>query len=158
MAKCGRCQTENPDTSRFCGSCAAPLNGASPASLVPTELSPTARSASRPRSSGSISDSSEDGRFLPGTLLGDRYRIISLLGAGGMGEVYRATDLRLGQPVALKFLPEETASDPKTLARFHTEVRIARQVAHPNVCRVYDIGEVEGLQYISMEYVDGEDL
>jgi len=90
--------------------------------------------------------------------LGDRYRIISLLGAGGMGEVYRATDLRLGQPVALKFLPEETASDPKTLARFHTEVRIARQVAHPNVCRVYDIGEVEGLPYISMEYVDGEDL
>jgi len=90
--------------------------------------------------------------------LGDRYRIISLLGAGGMGEVYRATDLRLGQPVALKFLPEETAADPKTLARFHTEVRIARQVAHPNVCRVYDIGEVEGLPYISMEYVDGEDL
>jgi len=90
--------------------------------------------------------------------LGDRYRIISLLGAGGMGEVYRATDLRLGQPVALKFLPEETASDPKTLGRFHTEVRIARQVAHPNVCRVYDIGEVEGLPYISMEYVDGEDL
>ena len=81
-----------------------------------------------------------------------------MLGAGGMGEVYRATDLRLGQPVALKFLPEETAHDPKALARFHNEVRIARQVAHPNVCRVYDIGEVEGLPYISMEYVDGEDL
>jgi serine/threonine protein kinase len=158
MAKCGRCQTENPDTSRFCGSCAASLNGTSPASLVPTEVSPTARTSSRPRSSSSVSDSSEDGRFLPGTLLGDRYRVISLLGAGGMGEVYRATDLRLGQPVALKFLPEETAGDPKTLARFHTEVRIARQVAHPNVCRVYDIGEVEGLVYISMEYVDGEDL
>src|SRR5260370_15303510 len=158
MAKCGRCQTENPDRSRFCGACAAPLNGSSPASLVPTELSPTARTPSRPRSNSSTSDSSEEGRFLPGTLLGDRYRVISLLGAGGMGEVYRATDLRLGQPVALKFLPEETARDPKTLARFHTEVRIARQVAHPNVCRVYDIGEVEGLPYISMEYVDGEDL
>ena len=64
-----------------------------------------------------------------------------------MGEVYRVTDLRLGQPVALKFLPEETARDPKTLARFHNEVRIARQVAHPNVCRVYDIGEVEGFPY-----------
>jgi serine/threonine-protein kinase len=75
-----------------------------------------------------------------------------------MGEVYRATDLRLGQPVALKFLPEETARDPKTLARFHNEVRIARQVAHPNVCRVYDIGEEEGFPYLSMEYVDGEDL
>src|SRR5882757_6305829 len=158
MAKCGRCQTENPDTSRFCGSCAAPLNGASPASLIPTEASTTTGTSSRPRSSGSISDSSEEGRFLPGTLLGGRYRVISLLGAGGMGEVYRATDLRLGQPVALKFLPEETAADPKALARFHTEVRIARQVAHPNVCRVYDIGEVEGIPYLSMEYVDGEDL
>jgi predicted Ser/Thr protein kinase len=114
---------------------------------------------SSPRSSSSpSSDSSEDGRFLPGTLLGDRYRIISLLGAGGMGEVYRATDLRLGQAVALKFLPEEASRDPKTLARFNNEVKIARQVAHPNVCRVYDIGEVEGLAYLSMEYVDGEDL
>jgi serine/threonine protein kinase len=158
MSTCGRCLTENPDTSRFCGSCAAPLNGSSPASLIPTEFSPTARTVSRPHSSSAASDSSEDGRFLPGTLLGDRYRVISLLGAGGMGEVYRASDLRLGQPVALKFLPEETANDPRTLARFHTEVRIARQVAHPNVCRVYDIGEVEGLPYISMEYVDGEDL
>lgn len=75
-----------------------------------------------------------------------------------MGEVYRATDLKLGQPVALKFLPEETARDPKTLVRFHNEVRIARQVGHANVCRVYDIGEVEGIPYLSMEYVDGEDL
>ena len=75
-----------------------------------------------------------------------------------MGEVYRATDLKLGQAVALKFLPEEMARDPKALVRFHNEVRIARQVAHPNVCRVYDIGEVEGFPYLSMEYVDGEDL
>jgi len=81
-----------------------------------------------------------------------------MLGRGGMGEVYRATDLRLGQQVALKFLPEATASDPDTLARFHNEVRIARQVSHPNVCRVYDLGEIEGLTYLSMEYVDGEDL
>jgi predicted Ser/Thr protein kinase len=106
----------------------------------------------------SSDSSSDDGRFVPGTLLGDRYRIISKLGAGGMGEVYRATDLRLGQQVALKFLPLEMAEDPKALARFQNEVRIARQVAHPNVCRVYDIGEVEGIPYLSMEYVDGEDL
>jgi serine/threonine-protein kinase len=75
-----------------------------------------------------------------------------------MGEVYRATDLKLAQPVALKFLPEAAAYDPSALARFHSEVRIARQVSHPNVCRVYDIGEVEGLTYLCMEYVDGEDL
>ena len=75
-----------------------------------------------------------------------------------MGEVYRATDLKLAQAVALKFLPESTASDPDTLARFNNEVRIARQVSHPNVCRVYDIGELQGQPYLSMEYVDGEDL
>jgi serine/threonine protein kinase len=117
----------------------------SPASLVNTQLTTSA-------------GSSEEGRFVPGTLLGDRYRIVSLLGVGGMGEVYRATDLRLNQQVALKFLPAELARDPKFLERFNNEVRIARQVSHPNVCRVYDIGEAEGLAYISMEYVDGEDL
>ena len=75
-----------------------------------------------------------------------------------MGEVYRATDLTLGQSVALKFLPEEAARDQRLLERFHGEVRVARQVSHPNVCRVYDIGEVEGMPFLSMEYVDGEDL
>jgi serine/threonine-protein kinase len=75
-----------------------------------------------------------------------------------MGEVYRATDLTLAQSVALKFLPEDAASNERLLERFHNEVRIARQVSHPNVCRVYDIGEAEGLPFISMEYVDGEDL
>src|SRR5664279_1026224 len=100
----------------------------------------------------------DEGRFVPGTMLGGRYRIIGLLGRGGMGEVYRATDLMLGQSVALKFLPAEAASNPRLLERFHGEVRVARQVSHPNVCRVYDIGEVDGTAYISMEYVDGEDL
>jgi serine/threonine-protein kinase len=100
----------------------------------------------------------DEGRFLPGTMLAGRYRIAGLLGRGGMGEVYRATDLTLGQTVALKFLPESLARDDRALARFYNEVRIARQVTHPNVCRVYDIGQVEGLHYISMEFVDGEDL
>ncbi|MCU1237610.1 MAG: serine/threonine protein kinase, partial [Candidatus Solibacter sp.] len=100
----------------------------------------------------------DEGRFIPGTLLGGRYRIIGLLGRGGMGEVYRATDLTLGQSVALKFLPEEASRNQRLLERFHGEVRVARLVSHPNVCRVYDIGEVEGMPFISMEYVDGEDL
>ncbi|HEY7390279.1 MAG TPA: serine/threonine-protein kinase [Bryobacteraceae bacterium] len=106
----------------------------------------------------STSSTAEEGRFVPGTLLGGRYRIIALLGRGGMGEVYRATDLMLGQSVALKFLPEEAARDQRLLERFHGEVRIARQVSHPNVCRVYDIGEYAGMPFLSMEYVDGEDL
>jgi hypothetical protein len=108
--------------------------------------------------SSSSASHPEEGRFIPGTLLGGRYRIIALLGRGGMGEVYRATDLTLGQSVALKFIPEEAARDQRLLERFHGEVRVARQVSHPNVCRVYDIGEVEGMPFLSMEYVDGEDL
>jgi serine/threonine-protein kinase len=91
-------------------------------------------------------------------VLADRYRIIGLLGRGGMGEVYRADDLKLGQPVALKFLPKHLSADPALLERFHAEVRNARQVSHPHVCRVYDIGEVDGHHFLSMEYVDGEDL
>ena len=75
-----------------------------------------------------------------------------------MGEVYRADDLKLGQQVALKFLPPEVDRDPARLTQLHTEVRMARQVSHPNVCRVYDIDEVEGHTFLSMEYVDGEDL
>jgi len=100
----------------------------------------------------------DEGRFLPGVLLGGRYRILALLGRGGMGEVYRAMDLTLGQSVALKFLPEEAAQNPRLIERFHGEVRVARLVSHPNVCRVYDIGQIEGMPFISMEYVDGEDL
>src|SRR5207253_4797802 len=83
-------------------------------------------------------------------------RILGLRGQGGMGEVYRANDLKLNQPVALKFLPAATTRN--LLDRFHAEVRIARQVSHPNVCRIYDIGEADGLTFLSMEYVDGEDL
>jgi serine/threonine protein kinase len=97
-------------------------------------------------------------RFPPGTLLASRYRIVSCLGKGGMGEVFRADDLILGQPVALKFLPESAKSNVNLLTRFYDEVRIARQISHRNVCRVYDIGEVDGQPYLSMEYIDGEDL
>ncbi len=97
-------------------------------------------------------------RFLPGSLIGQRYRVIGPVGKGGMGEVYRADDLDLGQPVALKFLNAQLANDPAAVGRLRNEVRLARQVAHPNVCRVYDIAEVEGQCFLTMEYVDGEDL
>lgn len=115
-----------------------------------------------PRAAGisriSSSDALVTGGFTPGTILDGRYRVIGLLGRGGMGEVYRADDLKLGQPVALKFLPRDLAEDPVRRERFFAEVRIARQISHPNVCRVYDVADVEGQHFLSMEYVDGEDL
>jgi hypothetical protein len=140
--------------------------------IAPTVLTP-ARPPSRPHSrpdsrpSGAAPPSNPSwlttpdvshGRFPPGTLLADRYRIVGRLGQGGMGEVYRADDLRLGQPVALKFLPATVEADAVRLAQFHNEVRLARQIAHKNVCRMYDIGEADGLPFMTMEYVDGEDL
>ena len=134
-------------------------------SQLPTNVaSPSmARKAQRPPTSSRVgrlasSDSIQAGGFTPGAVLAERYRIIGLLGRGGMGEVYRADDLKLGQPVALKFLPKRFASEKERLERFYAEVRIARQVSHPNVCRVYDVGEIDGQHYLSMEYVDGEDL
>jgi serine/threonine-protein kinase len=126
-----------------------------------TVASPDALAYPPPRkafSSQQASHSSRDeGRFAPGTLIADRYRIISPLGRGGMGEVFRADDLTLGQPVALKFLPDSMI-DNSMLERFRNEVRIARRISHPNVCRVYDIGETDNQVFLSMEYVDGEDL
>lgn len=98
-----------------------------------------------------------ESRYLPGTLLERRYRVVSLLGRGGMGEVYRADDLKLGEAVALKFLPG-AIERRGGLDRFLSEVKLARQIAHPNVARVYDVGETDGQHFLSMEYVDGEDL
>src|SRR5215212_4308548 len=98
------------------------------------------------------------GRFAPGTVLAGRFRIVAPLGRGGMGEVYRADDLKLDQTVALKFLPDALMHDPARLAQFHNEVRVARTISHRNVCRTYDIGDADGLPFLTMEYVHGEDL
>lgn len=98
------------------------------------------------------------GNLVAGTVLASRYRIMGLLGKGGMGEVYRAEDIKLAQNVALKFLPDKFEQDKAALERFHAEVRMARQVSHGNVCRVFDIGEIDGRHFLSMEYVDGDDL
>jgi len=98
------------------------------------------------------------GSFAPGAIVASRYRLVALLGRGGMGEVYRAEDLTLEQPVALKFLPAGVAADAARLAQFHAELRLARQVSHKNVCRLYDLGDADGRRFLTMEYVDGEDL
>ncbi len=159
---CTSCGATVSAASRFCSGCGGVLD---PSAGSPTRThhaaragsaAPTERDASEPSSPSS--DSFDHGRFVPGTLLLDRYRILGLLGRGGMGEVYRADDLKLGQTVALKFMPPDLARDPGRLARFHNEVRLARQVSHPNVCRVYDLGESGGQPFLSMEYIDGEDL
>jgi Tol biopolymer transport system component/predicted Ser/Thr protein kinase len=87
-----------------------------------------------------------------------QYRIIAAIGAGGMGEVYRATDSRLGRDVAIKILPAATAADPDRRKRFEQEARSASALNHPNILTVYDVGEVEGTTYIAMELVDGKTL
>jgi serine/threonine-protein kinase len=101
---------------------------------------------------------SVEGRFRAGDVLAGRYRIVAPLGCGGMGEVYCAIDLVLEQKVALKFLPAILAQDPGALNRLYNEVRLARQVGHPNVCRVYDVVEAQGFRFLTMEHIDGEDL
>ena len=130
------------------------VSSSSDAVTAPTQFT----EASEPADEPGLSDSSHHGRFLPGAVVDRRYRIVSLAGRGGMGEVYRADDLKLGHTVALKFLPREFGTDGRRLELFHNEVRLARQISHPNVCRVYDIGELDDHHFLSMEYVDGEDL
>jgi hypothetical protein len=184
---CTSCGAQVPSNARFCSTCGGALDLNAAATIDSNDLSaqqetiappgPTAtprrpstaptplRPSRPPFSSGSgagpkltSSDPLSGGRFAPGQMIAERYRVVSLAGRGGMGEVYRAEDLKLGQLVAIKFLPESLSQDAAALARFHSEVRIARQVSHPNVCRVFDIGEADGVQFLSMEYVDGEDL
>src|SRR5687768_5570370 len=83
-------------------------------------------------------------RFLAGEMLGARYRIVAELGRGGMGQVFRAEDTRLGQTVALKFLPASSRTDRRMIDALTAEVRIGRGISHPNVCRLYDLDDDEG--------------
>ena len=182
---CISCGTPIAEHARFCANCGTRVDIDTNATTlgdealldsnletIAPEPQPTVRRSSpqpirtpvRPRPappSNPILTSSDPiggGRFTPGAIIAERYRIVALLGRGGMGEVYRAEDLRLAQVVAIKFLPEALSRDASALARFHSEVRVARQVSHPNVCRVFDIGDAEGIPFLTMEYVDGEDI
>ena len=93
----------------------------------------------------------------PSTRLGP-YEVLSLLGAGGMGEVYRARDSRLGREVAIKVLPAALASDPERLTRFEREARSASALNHPNIVAIYDVGTADQVSYIAMELVSGAPL
>src|SRR5271170_2559193 len=93
-----------------------------------------------------------------GDFLGGRYEILQLLGEGGMGAVYKASDREVDRFVALKLIRPELASNPAILARFKQELLTAHQVTHKNVIRIYDIGEADGVKFITMEYVEGDDL
>jgi predicted Ser/Thr protein kinase len=128
-SECPSCKAQIAVSHRFCPFCGTPAESVSRA----------------------------EGRFRAGALFANRFRIVGLIGRGGMGEIYRAHDLELDQTVALKFLTA-VRFDDRARSRLRNEVRLARQVAHSNVCRVYDIGEAQGELYLSMEYVDGEDL
>ncbi len=150
MTSCQVCGAQNPEGLDVCPRCGDALR------------SPTVSISSKPAQGHAFATPapavSHARGFAPGSMIGDRYRVVSLLGSGGMGEVYGADDLKLGQRVALKFLPAYRATDSSWRDQFYAEVRIARQISHPNVCRVYDIGESEGRLFLSMEFVDGEDL
>jgi serine/threonine-protein kinase len=148
------------DAVTFDGTPDAAAVGAAPSDAMMRTPAASAAGRATARTVGKVEVAgrrSDDG-LEPGALLAGRYRIVALLGRGGMGEVYRADDLKLAQAVALKFLPRALERDPGRLGRFLNEIRTAREVSHPNVCRVYDVGEVDGRHFLSMEYIDGEDL
>ena len=139
--KCPRCRSDNPETSRFCGRCAAPLVPEGERQDFPTKTL-------SPRGSG----------LEKGTLFAGKYRIIGELGRGGMGVVFKAEDINLKRPVALKLLSFELAQSPEAQERFLREAQAAAALDHPHIYTVYEVGEQEGQAYIAMAYVDGQSL
>ena len=138
--KCPNCQTENTSESRFCLNCATPLKDEH-------EDFSTIKTTQMPKFD-----------LTRGDIFADRYEIIEDLGEGGMGRVYKAIDQKINETVALKLIKPEIGFNTKAIERFRNELKIARKISHRNICRMYDLGEEGFLQYISMEYVAGEDL
>src|SRR5262249_21458548 len=157
--KCPQCELENPPGTHQCSSCNTPLvyDGATSAgatsadSVVPGWSDPATASAVKtiPVSPASMSS---------GQVLGGRYEIMQLLGEGGMGAVYKARDRELDRFVALKVIRPELAGNRQVLQRFKQELILARQVTHKNVIRIFDLGEAEGIKFITMEFIEGQDL
>jgi len=139
--KCSKCSFENPDDTLYCGKCAAPLKPSEEISAPLTETLETPKE-----------------ELTTGSLFAGRYQIIEELGKGGMGKVYKVLDKEINTKVALKLIKPEVASDKKTIERFRNELKIARDISHKNICRMYDLNKEENTYYITMEYVPGEDL
>jgi len=142
--KCPTCQAENAADSRFCSRCATPLPQDSAASSASSEITRTMIA--------SID------HLQRGSLFAGRYEIIEEIGRGGMGRVYKAFDRQIKEVIALKLLKPEIGFNEKAVERFRNELRFARRIAHPRVCRMYDLGEAGLSHYLTMEYVEGEDL
>ncbi len=137
--KCPKCQHENPDDTLFCGKCGTQLP-----SLADIEVTDTIEAPKE--------------ELTRGTTFAGRYEIIEELGKGGMGRVYRVEDKKTREELALKLIKPEISADKKTIERFTNELRLAHEISHRNVCRMYHLGEEKGTSYITMEYVPGEDL
>ncbi len=156
--KCPKCNTNNPDTVKFCGECGSLL--LSVRGTDPTDAGPDPRSG---RPSEDIPDLTKTieapkEELTTGSTFAGRYQIIEELGKGGMGNVYKVHDTKIKEKIALKLIKPEIAKDKKTIERFSNELRIARKIRHKNVCQMFDLGEDQGTQFITMEYVPGEDL
>ncbi|MCK4431993.1 MAG: protein kinase [Candidatus Aminicenantes bacterium] len=139
--KCPKCHSENPADSTYCSKCAAPLSSSK---VKPISVTKTLEMPTKELSIGSI--------------FAGRYQIIEEIGRGGMGRVYKVLDKDVEEKVALKLLNPEIAADEKIIKRFRNELKFARKITHKNVCRMFDLNEEEGMPYITMEYVPGEDL
>ena len=145
------------------GSSSAPdtfVSGSSPTLFEPASDAPTIAEGTPPGRAGASHPPAWNNPTLlrPGTVLGRRYEILQLLGQGGMGAVYRARDREVNRTVALKVIRPELAGDPAILGRFKQELVLSHQVTHKNVVRIYDLGDADGIKFITMEYVEGEDL
>src|SRR4030043_1625860 len=139
--KCPNCRFENPDGTYYCGHSGARLMGSHREAASPTETLVTPKK-----------------ELTTGSTFAVRYQVIEEIGKGGMGRVYKVFDRDIEEKVALKLLKPEIASDEETIKRFRNEIRFARKIVHKNVCRMYDLGQAEGTHFITMEYVEGEDL
>jgi tetratricopeptide (TPR) repeat protein/predicted Ser/Thr protein kinase len=148
---CPECSYENPETSVQCAKCTTPLP------LSGQTLATGGQGWSVPAADGIVSSAALV-QLAPGTSIGSRYEIVRLLGQGGMGAVYQAHDKELERQVAIKVIRADMASNPEILRRFKQELILARQITHKNVIRIFDLGQADGIKFITMEYIEGENL